>query len=103
MLTKLEKWLFVFGKTVAVSDLPALKCGSDVIQRVMSFKLLGIYFNSELTCKDHVEYILKKVPKRIYFIHLLKRSGVNVLILLRFTVRLSDLSLNMRRLCGTPD
>jgi len=58
---------------------PVLKCGIDVFRRVVSFKLLGIYFNSELTWKDHVEYILKKVAKRIYVIHLLKRSGVNVL------------------------
>ena len=78
---KTREMVVCFDKNVAVSDLPALKCGSDVIQRVMSFTLLGlgIYFNSELTWKDHVEYILKKVAKRIYFIHLLKRSGVNVL------------------------
>ncbi len=76
---KTREMVVCFGKNVAVSDVPVLKCGIDVIQRVVSFKLLGIYFNSELTWKDHVEYILKKVAKRIYFIHLLKRSGVNVL------------------------
>ena len=38
--------------------------------------MLGVYFNSELTWKHHIDYILNKVAKRIYFIYVLVRTGV---------------------------
>ena len=65
-----------FGKSVDKSKLTPLVLDGVAIETVNSFKLLGVYFNSELTWKHHIDYILNKVAKRIYFIYVLVRTGV---------------------------
>ena len=65
-----------FGKSVDKSKLSPLVLDGVAIETVNSFKLLGVYFNSELTWKHHIDYILNKVAKRIYFIYVLVRTGV---------------------------
>ena len=66
-----------FGKQFDASRLPILAINGSMIERVSCFKLLGVYFNCDLTWQNHVDYILKKVSKRIYFIYLLMRAGIN--------------------------
>ena len=50
--------------------------GNAIVERVASFKLLGVCRN--LTWDTHVNCILKKANKRLYILRALRRSGVSV-------------------------
>ena len=52
--------------------------GNKIVERVASFKLLGVYILRNLTWFTHVNYILKKANKRLYILRALRRSGVSV-------------------------
>ena len=47
--------------------------GSTMIQRVKSYKLLGVFIDDDLKWSTHVDYIYKKACKRLYS---LRRAGV---------------------------
>ena len=47
---------------------PKLAINNDTTERVATFKLLGVYFNNDLTWSNHVNYIASKAGKRIYSI-----------------------------------
>ena len=40
--------------------------GGVVIERVKSFKLLGVYISEDLTWGVHCDYIIKKANRRLY-------------------------------------
>ena len=46
------------------------------IHTVHVFKLLGVMINDKLTWNDHVEFMVSKASRRIYFLCLLKRAGI---------------------------
>jgi hypothetical protein len=52
--------------------------GEHCISRVSSAKILGLIFSSDLHWNLHIEYIVEKASKRLYFLRVLKRSGVGV-------------------------
>jgi hypothetical protein len=45
------------------------------IQRVDSFKLLGLIIDSNLRWNKHVEFICSKASQRLHYLKILKRSG----------------------------
>ena len=47
------------------------------IERVPSYKLLGVYISSDLKWNQHVEYITKRANKRLYALRILKKSGLS--------------------------
>lgn len=49
---------------------------STKIERVTSFKLLGVILSNDLCWHDHVETICLKAGKRLHYLSLLKRSSV---------------------------
>ena len=49
---------------------------NDRIERVETFKLLGVIFSSDLSWGPHVSYLLGKVSKRYYLIFQLAGFGV---------------------------
>ena len=51
---------------------------ADCIERIHVFKLLGVLINSSLKWNDHVNFICSKASSRLYFLKLLKRSGVDI-------------------------
>ena len=61
---------------IDISDLPPLCTKTGQIQRVHSFKLLGVYVDDSLTWNCHIEYITSKAYTRLYFLKILKRSGL---------------------------
>ena len=63
---------------IAKSPPSLLVLNDDVIHRVQSFKLLGVTVNNSLTWEDHVTAICSKASKRLYFLKLLRRSGLSV-------------------------
>ena len=44
---------------------------------VLSTKRLGIHLSSDLRCNLHIEHTVTEASKRLYFIRVLKRSGVD--------------------------
>ena len=50
--------------------------GGIVIERVKSFKLLGVYISEDLTWRVHCDYIVKKANRRLYAFRSLKKCGV---------------------------
>ena len=50
--------------------------GGVVIERVKSFKLLGVYISEDLTWGVHCDYIIKKANRRLYALRTLKKCGV---------------------------
>ena len=50
----------------------------DNIDRVTTFKLLGVVISADLTWDSHVTYILQKVSKRMYCVMYLLRAGVPI-------------------------
>ena len=52
--------------------------GSTMIQRVTSYKLLGVFIDDDLKWSTHIDYIYKKACKRLYSLKLLRRPGVSV-------------------------
>jgi len=49
---------------------------TDTIHRVTSFKLLGVYIDSTMSWTVHVDNIVKKATRRLYFLKQLKRAGL---------------------------
>ena len=47
--------------------------GDDLMERVNSFKLLGVWLTNNLSWELHVDKLLKKANSRIYALRLLQR------------------------------
>ena len=60
-------------KTPVISN---ITINNTPIERVTSYKLLGLIVSSNLTWNDHIESLTKKASKRIYSVCLLKRACV---------------------------
>jgi len=49
-------------------DLPILSTRVGTVERVSSFKLLGVYIESTLSWSLHIDNIVKKATQRLYFL-----------------------------------
>jgi len=58
------------------TELPRLTTPAGTIERVNTFKLLGVHIESSLSWLTHISNILKKVTRRLYFLKQLKRAGL---------------------------
>ena len=54
----------------------ALYIGNQTVERISSYKLLGVVINENLKWNCHVDYITAKASKKLYALRLLKRTGV---------------------------
>ncbi len=55
--------------------LDVLQVGGNTMERVSSYKLLGVYLNNDLTWNLHCDYITKKANKRLYnILRILRRA-----------------------------
>lgn len=73
----------IFGR-LSNNPPPSLFIHSDCIQRVTSFKLLGVHITDNLHWDCHVDAICSKAASRLYFLKQLKRSGLSPRDLLYF-------------------
>ena len=74
---KTKEMVIYFGKTFNLDFIPMLKIDNRNVDRVCNFKLLGVVFSSDLTWHAHISYILDKVPRRLFIIRQLVRSGIS--------------------------
>ena len=51
--------------------------GGTVIDRVQSYKLLGLHISIDLTWNSHCETVYKKAVKRLYDLRVLKKAGMS--------------------------
>ena len=75
--SKTKEMVIYFGKQYSKSELVYTRIVDSNIERVETFKLLGVIFSSDLTWKAHVEYIISKASKRIFVVYQLVRSGLS--------------------------
>ncbi len=75
---KTKEMICHFGKSFDVQNIPLLKNGDILFERVNEFKLLGVVFRSDLNWSSHVKYIVSKASKRIFVIPMLLRSGMSI-------------------------
>ena len=64
--------------------------GSNVVERVTNYKLLGVQLSEDLKWNKHVDYIYKKACKKLYSLRVLRRAGVeqrNILKVYLTTIR----------------
>ena len=52
-----------------------LYIGNQIVERISSYKLLGVIINYNLKWNCHVDYITAKASKKLYVLRLLKRAG----------------------------
>jgi hypothetical protein len=74
---KTKEMLIHFGKIYPVQTIPNACINETAVERVRTFKLLGVVFNDQLTWTDHVSYIISKASKRIFCIVQLVKSGLS--------------------------
>ena len=51
------------------------RCRVVTIERVMTYKLLGVYVSNDLKWNHHVEAIVQKGNRRLYSLRVLKQCG----------------------------
>jgi len=70
---------------LATTNLPLLSISLQTIERVTSFKLLGVHLDTSLSSSTHINHIIKKAT-RLYFLKQLKRAGLSNSHLLHFYI-----------------
>ena len=63
------------------SSISPVSTAAGPIQRVTNFKLLGINLDASLSWTTHINIIVSKASKRLYFLKQLRRAGVSSLLL----------------------
>ena len=71
---------------LAHTNLPLLSTPTGTIDRVTSFKLLGLHIDSSLSWANHISIITQKASSRLYFLKQLKRAGLASNHLLHFYI-----------------
>ena len=59
------------------TTLSPLMIDGTVIDRVQSYKLLGLHISNDLTWNSHCETAYKKAVKRLYGLRVLKKAGMS--------------------------
>ena len=69
---------------IDLTSIPSLSTPTGPIQRVTTFKLLGLHLDASLSWTTHINTIVSKASKRLYFLKQLRRAGVPPQQLLHF-------------------
>ena len=56
-----------------------LTVGGSVIERVLTYKLSGVYISEYLSWNIHIEHIVEKANKRLYALRTLKKSNLTIM------------------------
>jgi len=69
---------------IDLTSIPSLSTPTGPIQCVTTFKLLGLHLDASLSWTTHINTIVSKASKRLYFLIQLRRAGVPPQQLLHF-------------------
>jgi hypothetical protein len=67
---KCKEMILDFRKNKTV--IPATKVTGCTLERVSSYKLLGVWLDDDLKWKTNTDYIVKKATERLYFLRILR-------------------------------
>ena len=70
------KEMYINFMTNSVTSLRPICVGYKEVERVGTYKLLGVIISDDLKWNAHVEYVIAKAAKRLFALRLLKRAGV---------------------------
>ena len=70
------KEMFMLFMTNSITSLRPICVGYKEVERVGTYKLLGVIISDDLKWNAHIEYIIAKAAKRLFALKLLKRAGV---------------------------
>ena len=70
------KEMYINFMKISVTALRLINIGYMEVERVRTYKLLGVIINDDLKWNAHVEYVIAKAAKRLYALRLLKHAGV---------------------------
>jgi len=79
----------------------ALCVSNDTIERVYSYRLLGVTVDNNLKWCSHVDSVCAKASSRLHFLKILKRCSLSTDDLLYFYNSAANLFSNMLALRGT--
>ena len=74
---KYKEMVFNFMKNLNTVTRP-LHIENSEVERVSTYKLLGVVISDDLKWNCPIDYIITKAAKRLYALRLLKRAGVQV-------------------------
>jgi len=80
--TQLDELLI--GAAISKDPPPLVTLSGALIDRVVTFKLLGVNVASDMKWNTHIEGISRKVASRLYFLKQLKRAGAGLNDMLNF-------------------
>ncbi|XP_062859991.1 polycystin-1 [Trichomycterus rosablanca] len=80
---KTKELIVDFRKTKSCTHLPVLING-DEVERVSSFKFLGIHISEDLSWTHNTSCLVKKAQQRLYFLRRLKKDHLSPQILTNF-------------------
>ena len=60
----------------SITTLRPISIGNKEVERVRTYKLLGVIISDDLKWNAHAEYVIANAAKRLYALRLLKRAGV---------------------------
>ena len=67
----------ILGKAKS-ENIPYLEIDGKQIERVSEFKILGLQLSNNLNWDCNTELICNKMSSKLYFLKLLKRSGLSI-------------------------
>ena len=70
------KELYIDFMKNSITALRPICIGNNEVERVRTYKLLGVIISEDLKWNAHAEYVIAKAAKRLYALRLLKRAGV---------------------------
>ena len=70
------KEMYVNFMKNSITAMRPITVGNQEVERVGTYKLLGVIIRDDLKWNTHVEYVIAKAAKRLYALRLLKRAGV---------------------------
>ena len=70
------KEMYVDFMKNSITAMRPISVGNQEVERVRTYKLLGVTISDELKGNTHVEYVIAKAAKRLYALSLLRRDGV---------------------------
>ena len=83
-------------------DIPPITINDIQIEQVHSTRLLGVTISQHLTWQLHIDDITTKASRRLYFVILLKRAGIEPHHLVKHIPQSHVLSSNTPIKCGIP-
>ena len=73
--SKTKEMLISFKQSLAL--VPPLIINSNAVERVHTFKILGVLLSDDLSRKAHVNHMHARASQRLYYLRQLKRCGLS--------------------------